>query len=497
MDDFVPVTDKRLDIGLFSNEKSHKKRSKLKKKKSIENYKNIKLLKSIYDEEGEGEGEGEDDVENVENVETTDNTDDKDDKDVENVETEAKDNEGFELLNQFVPAGMDGGGKFNAESIKEVFDIRYYTIEAIDKLHSFIIDSEYNFSYIVTKTLSLGDFIEDDVNIIKKYITWFFTICISSYVIYNWFFISFYRNVIDQKDVNITSQINRQKLKELSTTNPFLFLTEPYLKFSVFFPEMLYSIFAEKIPEVTENNFIPAFSFVLLFYAIIYMFYNFAETFRKFVEDTLLFNVNNIYIIMIIVITIILFLVEWVESLNINFNSVGRLPVKLISKAASKTPFVQIIYYILYAIYFGIVIMITPFLGSVLSIFFILFASFCSMGLSVRENIQKIHYYINESLLEIKKDTFTQPITMFQKIKNFINQLFIFIYKYVFHSALLFMILWSFNDYINNVKSDPLKTSLLIINSLIIFIFGAIVYIHSINGNPTKNQTYDEKHQSQ
>ena len=330
----------------------------------------------------------------------------------------------------------------------------------------------------------------------KKYITWFFTICISSYVIYNWFFISFYRNVIDQKDINITSQLNRQKLKELSMTNPFLFLTEPYLKFSVFFPEMLYTIFAEKIPQVTENNFIPAFSFVLLFYAIIYILYNFAETFRKFVEDTLLFNVNNIYIIMIIVITIILFFVEWVESLTINFNSVGRLPVKLISKAASKTPFVQIIYYILYAIYFCIVIMITPFLGSVLSIFFILFASFCSMGLSVKENIQKIHYFINETLLEIKKGTFTQPLTMFQKIKNFINQLFIFIYKYVFHSALLFMILWSFNDYINNVKSDPLKTSLLIINSLIIFILGAIVYINSVNDRHTKNQTYVEKHQS-
>jgi translation initiation factor IF-3 len=58
MDDFVPVTDKRLDIGLFSNEKSHKKKTKSKKKKPIENYNNIKLLKNIYEEDVEEDNEG-------------------------------------------------------------------------------------------------------------------------------------------------------------------------------------------------------------------------------------------------------------------------------------------------------------------------------------------------------------------------------------------------------------------------------------------------------
>ena len=268
MDDFVPVTDKRLDIGLFSNEKSNKKKSKLKKKKRpIENYKNIKILKSVYEED----------------VDDDKNNEKENDK-IDKSSTNHTDKEGFELLNQFLPAGWDklqknggggGGGNFDAEqAIQEAFDIRYFIIDTIDKIHSFIIYCEYNFSYIVTKTLSLGNFIEDDVSIMKKYITWFFTICISSYAVYNWFFISFYRNVINQKVENISSQLNRQKLKELSITNPFLFLSEPYITFSVFFPEMLYKIIVEKIPEFTENNFIPAFSFVLLFYAIIYIFYN-------------------------------------------------------------------------------------------------------------------------------------------------------------------------------------------------------------------------------
>jgi len=446
-------------------------------------------LKSVYEED----------------VDDDKNNEKENDK-IDKSSTNHTDKEGFELLNQFLPAGWDklqknggggGGGNFDAEqAIQEAFDIRYFIIDTIDKIHSFIIYCEYNFSYIVTKTLSLGNFIEDDVSIMKKYITWFFTICISSYAVYNWFFISFYRNVINQKVENISSQLNRQKLKELSITNPFLFLSEPYITFSVFFPEMLYKIIVEKIPEFTENNFIPAFSFVLLFYAIIYIFYNFAETFRKFVKDTLTFNINNIYIILILIITIILFLVEWVESLTINFNSIGRLPSKIIKNVASRTPFVQIIYYILYAIYFGIIIMITPFLGSMLCIFFILFVSFCSMGLSVKENIQKIHFFINETLLNTKNENFTQPHTMSQKIKNFINQVFVFIYKYVFHGALLFMILWSFYDYTHNIKSDHLKMSLLITNSLIIFILGVIVYINFLNDYPTEDQTYDEKHQS-
>lgn len=467
--DFVPITDEKLDVGLFSDQPKPLSRRGKRRKKSrpIENFNNIPLLKSVYDEDPDTEAQEEIEI-GISDPHPEDN----------NVDGK----EGF-------------GDNMNAEEVaSELFDIRYYLIDIMKKIHSFILLCEYNVAYIFTKTLSFGEFNTDDVQIIKPYVSWYMAICVSCYAVYNWFFIAFYRNEVDEKVMTLPSKLNRNTLKEMAMTNPFVNLSEPYMTYSVFFPEMLYTIFAEKIPAFVELLFTPSVSFVLLFYIIIYVFYHGAETFYNFAEDTLLYNTQNPWLIVIIIITVVLFLVEWVESLNININTIGRAPTKLLKNVVSKTPFVQIFYYILYFIYFCIILMITPFFGGLFCVYLILFASFCSLGLEIPENIGKIHSFINVTVKEKLDRPMDDSATLLQKITWWINKASVYLYKYVFQSALLFMLYYFFKDYTKHVKSDTLKITLFVLTVLVFFVFGVTVWLDFSKDNTDTEKTFEEKH---
>lgn len=466
--DFVPITDEKLDVGLFSDEPKRPPRregKRRKKSKTIENFNNIPILKSVYDEDPETDTHGGAGFPDIE-------------------DKNAISKEGF-------VENMDA-----EEAVSEVFDIRYYLIDIIKKIHDFIVKCENDAAYIVTKTLSFGDFITDDVQIVKPYVSWYMAICVSCYAVYNWFFITFYRNEVDEKVMTLPSKLNRNTLKELAVTNPFVNLSEPYMTFSVFFPEMLYWIFAEKIPAFLEWFFTPSVSFVLLFYSIIYLFYHGAETFYNFTEDTLLYNTQNPWLIVIIVITVLLFLVEWVESLNINVNTIGRAPTKLLKNVVSKMPFVQIFYYIMYFIYFCIILMITPFFAGVFCVYLILFVSFCSLGIRIPENIGKIHSFINNTVKQKLDRPMNDNATLLEKMAWWINKASVYLYQYVFQSALLFMLFWFFKDYTKHVKSETLKISLFTLTVIVFFVFGVTVWLDISRDKSDTEQTFEEKHRN-
>jgi len=484
--EFVPVTDGKHDLAIFTpfrgvsnvqrsskqeKNKSENKPNKKPKKKRIENFKNIKLLENIHDIPYEEEPQ--------------------------------TDKEGFgTILDDFLPSGWSNflnsgtgsGGKVDISQAitNEAFDIQQYIIQTIRNTHDNILLYEYNIAFYITKYLSFGEFIEDDVNVLKTYITWFITILISMFSVYNWFFISFYRNDVGEKVENLASELNRRKLIQLSSSMPFLSLCEPYIKFSFFFPEMLYKIFAVFIPDFAEKYFSPQVSFILLFYFIIYIFYYLSEQFCTFAEDVLDFNYGNSYIVLFYCVTIILFMVEWVESVTFNFNTISKTPTKVIKKIASILPFVDIAYYILYAIYFCIIMLITPFLGSFLTIIFILFISFFSLGFSILDNIRRIHNFIDDNM---KTREHVEDPTIFQSITNIINYVFSFIYKYVFHSAFLVVLIWSFYDYTYNIQSDTLKISLTIANSVSIFFICFLILMNIMTNPSNTDKTFTEKHE--
>jgi hypothetical protein len=214
-------------------------------------------------------------------------------------------------------------------------------------------------AYEITKLLSRGEFKEEDVDVVKKYVTWFFAICATCFIVYNWFYVMFYRNSIDQKPK--VPEFSRRKAKEIANTNMYFNLIEPYITFSLFFPEYLQKIFTEIIPNFIADHFNPTLQFTGLFYLIIYLLYNFSNSFRKLFIDIVMMNMGNWLICMMYLIVLILFLVYLVFD--------------IMWSPEARTPLLNIIYFIKQLIYFIFIICISPFLGGMMSMGLIIFFS--------------------------------------------------------------------------------------------------------------------------
>ena len=126
-------------------------------------------------------------------------------------------------------------------------------------------------------------------------------------------------------------------------------------------------------------------------------------------------------------------------------------------------------------------------------IFFSLFVIFFTNSYS--DTYKSINEYTEKMRNDIKEDGFAERLSFFDKIKNFINMLFDYIHKFVFQSAFLFMVIWSFYDYTHNIKSDNLKTSLLIINCVLLFSIPVLTLLSYMSSfNVTTEKTFQEVH---
>ena len=392
--------------------------------------------------------------------------------------------EGFESndgIAHFRPEDWTGVDNINDEGDGEAEDFRQIIVDLINYIYEYILYVEKLVAYEITKLLSRGEFKEEDVDVVKKYVTWFFAICATCFIVYNWFYVMFYRNSIDQKPK--VPEFSRRKAKEIANTNMYFNLIEPYITFSLFFPEYLQKIFTEIIPNFIADHFNPTLQFTGLFYLIIYLLYNFSNSFRKLFIDIVMMNMGNWLICMMYLIVLILFLIYLVFD--------------IMWSPEARTPFLNIIYFIKQLIYFIFIICISPFLGGMMSmgliIFFSLFVIFFTNSYS--DTYKEINEYTEKMHNDIKEEGFSKKLSFFDKIKNFINLFFDYIHKFVFQSAFLFMVIWSFYDYTHNIKSDNLKTSLLIINCILLFcipLLTLVSYISSFDVNARK--TFQEVH---
>ena len=392
--------------------------------------------------------------------------------------------EGFESndgIARFRPEDWTGVDNINDEGDGEAEDFRQIIVDLINYIYEYILYVEKLVAYEITKLLSRGEFKDEDVDVVKKYVTWFFSICATCFIVYNWFYVMFYRNSIDQKPK--VPEFSRRKAKEIANTNMYFNLVEPYITFSLFFPEYLQKIFTEIIPNFIADHFNPTLQFTGLFYLIIYVLYNFSNSFRQLFIDIVMMNTSNWLICLMYLIVIILFLIYLVFD--------------IMWSPEAKTPFLNIIYFIKQLIYFIFIICISPFLGGMMSmgliIFFSLFVIFFTNSYS--DTYKEINEYTEKIRNDIKQEGFSKKLSFFDKIKNVINLLFDFIHKYVFQTAFLFMVIWSFYDYTHNIKSDNLKTSLLIINCILLFcipLLTFVSYMSSFDINARK--TFQEVH---
>jgi len=363
-----------------------------------------------------------------------------------------------------------------------VVDIRSILVGLINDIYDNILWLEQAVAYEITKYLSFGEFKEEDVEVVKKYVTWFFAIVASCFIIYNWFYTMFYRNSINQKVQN--PDFSRRKLKEFASTNMYIRLIEPYITFSLFFPEYLEKIFINMIPDFIAEYFNPTLQFTGLFYLIVYIVYNFSNSFRQLFIDIIMLNTSNWIIPAMYGIVFILFL----EYFAWDF----------LWSIEAKIPFLDIIYFIKQVFYFIIIMIFSPFMGGMMCMGLILFFSFFAIyfaGHSVYGVYRNVNDYTNTMRYNIKKGGIMEELSIWDTIVNFINMVFDYLHRYVFQTAFLFMVFWSFSDYTHNIISDTLKTSLLIINCVLIFLIATItLFMYGYSFDITREKTFPEVH---
>jgi len=399
-------------------------------------------------------------------------------------DSKGKIQEGFESndgIAHFRKEDWTGEDNINDEGDGEAEDFRQLIVDFINYIYEYILYVERLVAYEITKLLSRGDFKEQDVDIVKKYVTWFFSISATCFIVYNWFYVMFYRNSIDQKPK--IPEFSRKKAKDYANTNMYIKLIEPYITFSLFFPEYLQKIFMEIIPNFIAEHFNPTLQFTGLFYVIVYVLYNFSNSFRQLFIDIVMLNTNDWVVSLMYLIVLILFLVYLVFD--------------IMWSPEAKVPFLNVFYFIKNLIYFILIMCISPFLGGMMCmgiiIFFSLFVIFFTNSYS--DTYKSINEYTEKMRNDIKEDGFAERLSFFDKIKNFINMLFDYIHKFVFQSAFLFMVIWSFYDYTHNIKSDNLKTSLLIINCVLLFSIPVLTLLSYMSSfNVTTEKTFQEVH---
>jgi hypothetical protein len=358
----------------------------------------------------------------------------------------------------FKPEDWDGVDTVDDGENTGMEDPRQIIVDFINLLYDFVLYIEEVIAYEITKTLSRGDFEENDVDVVKKYVTWFFAICFARIFIYNWFYYLFFRDENKVKPEFL--EISQTKLHNFCHNN-FFEIIEPYIKYSFFFPEYFNKIFFRGVPDIISQFMTPTFQYVFLFYFIIYVLYNFANYFRKLFIDVIMTKFNNWVVCLIYGITVLLFVIDLANDFKFSITA--------------KIPLLNIFYFIKKIIYFFIVILICPALGGFLFLFLLVFITLFSVFFadSPFSILKDIMDYANSAKKNIKTETFCEPLTFWEKIINTINYVFEYLYEYSFQVAVMFMILFSFKDYTHNLQSGNLKESLVIVNCVMIAVIAA------------------------
>jgi hypothetical protein len=353
------------------------------------------------------------------------------------------------------------------ESVLDDFNIQKLLIRYFTSIRNGVKQFQYKTSYFITNTLSFKNFVENDVDVLKIYITWFFSIVVCCYIVYNFFYIMVYTDELTKQKVKtLSSELNRGLLHRLSAKYSLIAFLKQFLESSFTFPEYIYKVFIDWIPEFIVKIFNPAVIFVLLFYALIFIFYNLSEFLCTTIIELLNVNTTNPLVCIVYGLVVIMFINNFVNS--------SKKPEEMVMK---NIPIVNVMYYIGYLILFLIDITITPLIGIILSISIVMMISFFSLGVDFFRKIANVNKFMEDSLNRPDYDSFCDPPTFMQNLIATFNKVFKFLYKYVFHSAFIFMVLYSMKDFTHNIESETLKLLLVTVNMLILMVISTLVFV--------------------
>ena len=462
-------------------------------KKKSNNYKNIEPLTNIYEQE-------------YEIPDDTSTTPDK--KKQGKVIREGLSQNGIANFSENDYTGKDDiyeGGDAAHSPINNISDFINYCynavhsiplyialliIEGIEGLSSGI--SNISKGHInISDNISINDKVNDQ-KVIARYIGWTFCIGISTYVIYNWFFIIAYKN--EKKEVvELPIIFDRKMLYNKGVFDASFKLIHYFFEHSIFFPEYLQKGII-KGSEKLRSTFNPSFLFTMLFFFIIFGLYHTLSFIRDLLLAIVTVNMKNIVLaFMFTIISGLLMISFFNPPIKINVDTWADMKILGPSVIAQMTEIITSVnpvkgimnlviwfFYILFVLFFGVPVAALLCMGYLFAYTFfgIILLKWFDFNEIKELILKKIPKYARSEKGKIKVETFCVRLTFWEKVENYIHEIFDGMYKYCIEIAIIYMLLFGIYDYwyklrLRNVRLTLFTTAII----LLTFILG-ILYLH-------------------
>jgi len=381
------------------------------------------------------------------------------------------------------------GGKKAAVSESRSF------AELIEDAYKKMTDWYDKMIFTFTKAASSnGKHINSDKGHLKKYINWIFAIIVASIGVYNWCFIMFYRNEGDLR-VNVWN-VPRDYINKRASYDPFSSFIQLFTDIPLFFTDFFKKSIIDWIPDTimskiddprSQNSYdavlISLFMFILT--ASVFMVNGSGEAIKNVIVDLAKLEFTGVLPIIIYTVSAILFILTFMETHPIAaILPIGRL--FLFAKFLNPMFWVEKVVHLVYLIFVGIPLATATLIG------YILFHTFFGLfynGANILHTKAKFDEFLNRYKPEERRHTTCNPLSFFEKIINYMIQIFNYIYDNCIKLGFLSVMLYALIDSLINIKNVDLKEIIAMIVSCCILVILCIIGYVPGNGKVQQPST--------
>lgn len=395
--------------------------------------------------------------------------------------------EGFKAQKPFKKDDYEGYDTIDdREVLGDDVNPREMMIRAIEKLYKKINYLNRAIAEYIVDNLSVGTPAESDYFLVQESISWIFSAIVSSYMVYNWYFLMFYSK---DSDFDLIP-ISRMKMLENSSNDdyPIFSLILFFFEFSIMFVEKLDNLLINIIPSIANKFLNGRFKFSLIYLGLIYFVKNSLKSLKDFLIMIIKAESSTFINLLYGIIAISLV----VSMMSLTITGVYKVDVGTVmsSIASMANPFGTIIK-VLFRLFFVMATNV-PFAGIFITIYLFMYSLFSTLiyagehkkGINIFEDIDE-HVMNSKSEYEKNKDCGSDS-NFFYEIIRILNIFVDVCYNKLLPIILTIILIVStinFSSQLSDIESIipqfTFKTLTIIVFSLIVGILVPYVYSSS------------------
>ena len=375
------------------------------------------------------------------------------------------------------------GGKRAAVSESRSFD------QIIEDAYKKMTDGYDKMIFNFTKAASSDSkHINSDKGHLKKYINWMLAIIVASIGVYNWCFIMFYRDVSNTRVK--AWNVPRDDIAKKAALNPFYWIINMFTDIPLFFTDFFKKYIIDWIPDsimakIHDKRSGQGYgSILILFFMFVltvstFMVNGSGEVIKNIIVDLAKLEFTGVLPIIIYTVTAILFILSFMETNPI----AAILPIgRFISFATFFNPifWVEKVVLLVYLIFIGVPFAMATLIG------YILFHTFFGLfynGANILDTKAKFDEFLNRYKPETRNDTPCSPLSFFEKIINYMINIFNFIYDNCIKLGFISVMLYALIDSGVNIKNNALKMLIMVVSLSCVGIVTILNLLSIIDGD--------------